>query len=362
MSMPRTNEGIWSRIKTGLAVFSITLLIWLAADQNVTLDEEFNINFRLSAPDQDRYAGFAEGGPQRTYKVKMKGRRNRLREFGRQADGNTLTAMFDHGMLPSSEPRTLNTADEIISRIPEVRESRLNIVSVEPESVDVIIDEYATVEGIKVKPDYGDLRVEPVFLRGTVSARVPKFLLKKLGSSPIATAVPKQNIQQIARPDGTFEVQGTLSFDLADQIDPSLKVEFQPSNEVTIAGRIEAMTGTENKGPIQINWAVPDEVQREYAMVTDQANFRVYIDVTGPKSHVAQLDPRRIRAYIDVFAGDIDSPGPNKEIVREVRFILPPEASDCSIVPGSQSYQIRFRLEPRLHTAPSPIGGARTAP
>ncbi len=361
--MPETNGAIWSKIKTGLAVSSITLLIWLAADQNVAIDEEFTVSVRLTSPEQDRYAGFAEAPYQRTFTVKMKGRRNRLREFGRLVDsGEGLLAVIDRSTPTSSDPRTLNVADDILSRVKEIRESRLTVLSVDPENADVIVDRYTTIHDVRVKPDYGELRVTPEFLRVTVSARVPRFIRRMLGDAPIARAEPKQSIQQVNRPDGSFEVAGILSFDILDQLDPNLKIDFEPSNEVTIAGRIEAMTSTESKGPIQINWAVPDEVQRDYTLVTDQVNFRVYIDVTGPRERVTQLDPRRIRAYIDVFAGDVDSPGPNKEIVREVRFILPRDADDCTIAPGSQTYQVRFRLEPRPHGVPSTVGAARPAP
>ncbi|HWL92106.1 MAG TPA: hypothetical protein VNT79_01105 [Phycisphaerae bacterium] len=346
--MPDSKVELWSHVKTAMVVTGITVLIWLAADQNVADSEEYAVIIRLNSAEPDRYAGFAEAPYQRSFTVRLRGRRNRLHDFGRLNDGSgPFVAVIDKSIPASPEPRVLSVEKDILSNVKQIRESRLTIDSVEPESVTAIVDEYTTVHDIRVKPDYGDLRVTPEFLRSNVSAKVPRFIAAMLGDPPVATAVPQQSIQSMKKPDGSFEVQGTLQFDGLDQIDPSLRVEFEPSNVMTIAGRSEAMTATESKGPIQTNWAIPDEVQRQYAVVADQANFRVYIDVTGPTDRLSQLDPRQIRAFIDVLAGDIDTFGPGKEIVREVRFILPPEFPDCTISPEAQSHQIRFRLEPR---------------
>ncbi len=341
-------RGIGSRLMTGIVVSGITLLVWLAADQHVTESEEFPVQVRLASAAPDRYVGFAEPPHQRSFKVVLRGRRSRLRDFVRMMDSNVvLTAMIDTTATAGAMPRTLSVEEEIFRHINEIRDTRLTVVSAEPRTVSVIIDTYTTVPDVRVKPVYGDLKVSPEYLRGTVSARVPKFVEKLLGNAPIASAIPKQSVRSVARPDGSFEVAGVLTFDVLERLDPSLRVEFEPSNEVVISGRIDAMTATESKGPIQINWSVPDEVQRDFAVVCDQASFRVHIDVTGPKERLAQLDPRRIRAFVDVLAGDVDNPGPNKEITRDVRFILPSEFSDCSIAPDAPSHQVRFRLEPR---------------
>lgn len=355
--MTRNNSDWWTRLKTALAVIGITLLIWLAADQNVSIEEEFEMTVRLAADSRDRYAGFAEPPYARVFKVKLNGRRNRLRDFRRLTDSGTVfTAVIDRTMPSASSPRSFSVLEDLLPGVAELRESRLAIRSVDPSNVEAIVDGYTTIRDIRVKPDYGGLKISPEFLRNSVNAHVPNFVAKLLGNAPIALAVPKQDIRSIARPDGAFEVPGVLAFDILDRLDPNLRIEFQPSNEVMITGRIEALTATESKGPIQINWAVPDEIQRDYVIVAEQSGFRVYIDVTGPRERVSQLDPRRVRAFVDVFAGDIDNPGPNKEIVREVRFVLPPDFPDCSIAPDAPVQTIRFRLEPR------PRGAAQAGP
>ncbi|MBK8267017.1 MAG: hypothetical protein IPK83_01400 [Planctomycetes bacterium] len=337
----------WSRTKSVLVIVSITMLIWLAADQNVALEEECTIVVQLGSDVSDRYAGFAESPFSREFTLKLKGRRNRLRDFTRYADSNALlTAYVDKDMPTSSEARTV-TMDKILSGIHELKEHRLTLLSVVPNEVKVLVDEYTTIRDVRVKPDYGDLKVTPEFLRNTVSARVPRFLAKILGEAPIAIAIPAQSIQSVQRTGDSFEVAGVLKFDLPENLDPKMRIEFEPSREVTIAGRIEAMTATESKGPIQIYWSIPDEVQRDYVVMADQMTFRVHIDVTGPKDRLPQLEARRIRAFIDVLAGDVDGLGSGKEIVRDVRFVLPADFQDCAISNESQPIQARFRLEPR---------------
>ena len=346
--MQSKQPGIWRRFRAAFVVVVITLLIWFAADQNVTIGQSFDIPIRLSVTDKDRYAGFAESPFQRVLTVTMRGRRRRLQEFGDLINSRPVFVLNVNSSKPiGSEPQSLSVVDDILLEMPEILESRLSIESVDPATLRVRIDDYVSVEDVRVDPDFGDLQVSADYAPKRISVRAPRFVAALLGTGPVATATVEQHVRNGAGADGRFKVTVPLTFRVLKDLDPNLRIYFPPPGDVTITGRIEALTETLSKGPVQITWSIPDAVQKDYVVIAQQASFRVNIDVTGPKDQVAQLDPADILGVVEVFAGDVDDPGPGKEITRDAKFFLTnsPAFPDCSLV--SESQPIRFRLEAR---------------
>ena len=140
-----------------------------------------------------------------------------------------------------------------------------------------------------------------------------------------------------------FEVNARPALDLPIPLMEGA-VKITPES-VSIRGRVETLEVTETKGPIAIKWSIPDVVQRDFAVMAESGEFFVHIEVKGPLDRVSRLDKSDIRALVEVYARDLDSPGPGKTILREVRFLLPNEFCDCKLVSPIQ--QIGFRLEPR---------------
>ena len=99
----------------------------------------------------------------------------------------------------------------------------------------------------------------------------------------------------------------------------------------------------------QITFSIPDEVQENFAIVANPGtNFRPSIEVTGPSESLALLDPRDIRGFVEVMAADMNEPG--KEIIRPVRYVLPP---GFALAADSPTHEITFKLVPR---ASAPAG------
>ena len=347
--MPHSTTTGLRKVRTALVVVVITFLIWFAADQFVLMPEKFVIPVRVVSADSNRYAALADAPFQRV-SVEMRGRRRRLREFGEavkaaKAQGDHFVVDIDASRPTSPEPQAISTLDDVLLRLEEFRGSRLTINEVEPERLMVRIDDYVT-RSVPVKPDYGDLKVNHQLSPEKVRVRLPRFAYDRL-SARVATPMVEDLVRDASRSDGTFEVQTKL---VLKDVDPNI-VEFLDSDDVKISGNILASTETRNLGPIQIKWFVPDEVQKEYTMVAEQDNFRVFIDVTGPTDRISHLDPAGIRGLVDVLAGDVNAPGPGLYITRRVTFILPPGFSDCSIAPESQDQEIRFQLLKRSGNA-----------
>lgn len=337
------SPATYERIRSGLAVTGITILIWLVADQNVMDEQVVSLPVRVTSDSPDRYAAFAEPPFELTMHVTFRGRRRHLKEMVEIVESRQyFEAVMDGSMESSMQKQTLGSR-EILNRIKVVAESGLKVSNIEPINAAVFIDEYETVPDVRVTPSYGELKVSAEPSPDKVAVKLPRFAAEKLRRDPVARADAQQRILAAKQADGTFRVRVPLVIEALRDLDPALRVEIRPAEEVTISGQIQSLTQTVLKGPIQITWSVPQKVQDEYRIVPDpNLNLRPDIDVTGPKDLVEQLDPREIRAFADVFAADIEKVG--TKIQRRVQFVLPP---GFSIPESTPPYEVTFELEPR---------------
>lgn len=333
---------MWEKFKSAAVVVIITFMIWFAADQNVKEERTYQVTVRMVSETPDRYAAIAELPHQVTFNVTLDARRRRLQEFSELINSKPVfEAVATRDEEAGSKPRVMSARD-ILNLVKEIDDFGVGYISrVEPTGVMVLIDEYRTVNDVRVEPVYGELKVTATPEPNKVSVRLPGFLAEKLREQPVAIADAEQRIRAASRPDGTFNVSVPLTLPVLKNLPPDAGIKILPVSDVTIAGRIEALTATKRKGPIQITWSIPDQVQRDYRIVANpESNFRPDIDVTGPKDQIDQLDPRQIRAFVDVFAADAEKPG--QTIRRQVQFVLP---AGYSLAPGPP-YELVFHLEP----------------
>lgn len=340
-----SKQILWRKIKTALVVLLITFLIWYVADLNVAEDGTFQITIRLTSADPNRYAALAAPPYQRTIEVKLRGRRRRLRNFRALVeDTEVFDVEIDRSKSSGNEPLELSTIDDVLTKVTDLQESRLTIVEAVPRLLVARIDEMVTKK-VPIRENYGNLDVVAKLSHQAVSVRMPEFAWEKLGDDPVV--LDNAVLDGVAKEGGDgFEEDVPLKLRLLDEIglDPAT-VKFQPS-KVTITGRIKAKRVTKSKGPVQIKWYVPQEVQKDYVIITDEKKLRTSIDVNGPETRIDQLNAADIRAWVEVFAGDVDDPGPGKEIKRKVEFNFPPGFSDCTPILEPPP-EIVFELEPK---------------
>ena len=337
---------MWDHIKSFTAVAVITVLIWFAADRNVSEEQAFQVALRVVSDDPDRYAALATPPYQTTLTVRMVGRRRLLQEMSELFNTKTVfEAALDRGEETGSQPRMMSTA-QLLEKVKQFRDARYNIKSVEPANVAVIVDEYVTVHNVKVEPQYGDLKVTADPSPAEISMRLPRFRAGRLRQQPVATADAEARIRAASKPDGSFQVKVPLVCEALKALPAEARVKLLPSEEVIITGRIESLTATRRKGPIQITWSIPQQVQKDYIVVVDpDTNFRPDVDVTGPKDAVDQLEPRDIRAFVEVLTADAEKP--HTKIRRAAQFVLP---KGFELAAGAQPYEITFELDPRIAT------------
>jgi len=349
------------RIKSAIVLVAVTVMIWLVADQYVEQSRSFTIQVQVVSSQPEIYASLADPPHQASITFTARGRRIRLLEFSQLVES---TVLFEAPVRPSVDaaaaPQSIPTED-LINRIREVRSSKLFIDEVRPRSLEVIVDEYTTIPNVKIEPDYGQLQVTFTSGIDPVSIRLPQFAARQLGPSPVLRPKVERRIREARRPDNTFQIVVPLAIETIASI-PGLdyrRARITPSAEITLTGRIETLTETRRMGPVQVTWSVPDDVQREFAIIPEEdANFRVDIEVAGTRDGLAQLDVRQIRGFVEVMAADKVEPG--KPIRREAIFVFPP-GTDCRLSDDSPKYEFTFRLVPRA-PADSGAGSASSAP
>jgi len=341
---------MWDKFKSASAVVVLTGLIWFTADQQVSEDARFSIPVRLVSAGANRYAAFAEPPYQQTFEVTVAGRRRHLNEFAQLINSRgAFDAVIEEGRETSPQPQSM-PSKELIGLIKDLDAASVRIRSVEPAAVWIRIDTYEMVPNVRVACELGDLKVTAEPTPAKVSVRLPRFAAERLRADPVARADAEQRIRAARKPDGSFQIKVPVTFNALKDLDTDMKIEVLPAPEVQISGQIEALTVTMRKRPIQITWSIPQQVQEEFKVVLDPTiNLRPDIDVTGPKELIDQLDPRVIRAFVDVMAADTEKP--HTPIRRTVQFILP---QGFSLATGSPPFEVVFQLEPRASVTASP--------
>ncbi len=348
--MASESEPIGRSIRTGIVVVVITLLIWIAADQWVTTEQEFGITIQPVSTSRDRFVALAEPPYQRTIQIELRGRRSRIDAFRSRFEatgGEIIKIPIDSIWPESTTPYDLATKNDLLRLVPELRATGV-VVSAEPENISIRIDRFSEVTDIPVRFDYGELRVRDNPTARKVTARLPEFVIKderfQAERHAVVNAVP---LIADRTPGKQFEYEGEVTLEQVVDL-PADAVVLTPST-IRVKGQIETLESVVNMGPITIKWSVPDSVQRDFVVIAEKSNdfVGVHLDVRGPKDRVAQLDPSKIRAFVEILAADRTSAGPGRKITRDVVFMLPPGFSDCSLSNTSGPTQVEFHLEPR---------------
>lgn len=339
---------MWERIKSFAVVAVVTGFVWLAADQNVQEEQVFAVPVRVVSRDPNRYVSFTNPAQHVTLKVAMSGRRRHLKAFGELVNTQgVFDAAIDEGKPALPEPQPLSCEEGIVKRIKAVAESRLVITSVEPRSISVIIDLFTDIPDIPVQPNFGELKVTATCTPPKVTIRLPQSAVGELPSDRILRPNAAAIIQDELEKDPE-EREFRISLPLLLETTGAAPITFTP-DKVTVSGIVETRQATAVKGPVQITFSIPQEVQEKFSVALEPgASMRQSIEVTGQRNLLDRLDPRDIRAFVEVLVADMDEP--SKPITRPVQFILPSGFSLATAAPPSE---VTFKLVPRPVTTPT---------
>ena len=331
---------MWARLKSFFTVALFTILIWFAADLNVSEPTSVTVNIRLKANEPDQFVAFADHAGPMTFVVEMHGLRVHLREFEEMLGSDQV---FDASPeFGASSPRKTMLSRDIIRSIREIDSVRLRVRGVNPPNVDIRVDTFVNAD-MPIEPDIGDLDVslKPLAM---ASVRLPSFALEGLAD---ADSVIRPDVKRLIR-EYTLENPEKSNFrinvPLTLPLDPGL-YDITP-REITLEGKVESQTGTVAKGPVIVSFLIPDEVQKRFLVeVKEGTELRPDVFVTGPKSQLDQLNPQDIVGLVEIRAAYMAVPG--EERSATVRFVLPPELPGLRVAPASQNTIVDFKLVER---------------
>lgn len=331
---------MWSRLKSFFTVALCTILIWFAADLNVSETASFTVKIRLNASEPNQFVAFADHAGPMTFVVEMYGLRGHIREFDEMLGRDRV---FDASPeLGTGTGLTPVLSNDIIRSVREIDSVRLRVRTVNPPKVDVRVDTFVTDE-MPIQPDIGDLDVTLKPLP-KASVRLPKFARDGLRDRVI-----RPDIEGLIRKhtlDNPDEESG-FRFDvpLAISLDPGIAHTITPA-KITIEGSIESQTATVAKGPVIVSFLIPNEVQQRFLVeVKEGTELRPDVFVTGPKSQLDQLNPQDIVGLVEIRAAYMDVPG--EERSATVRFVLPANLPGLRVALTSQNTIVDFRLVER---------------
>ena len=325
-----------STVKTAATVMAFTLLIWLAADFNVSESQTFTILVSVRGADPNQYVALADGRGSIRLEVSMYGRRIHRERFREYAQNRTLEAVVagrDFG--GASDWST----QDILAGIPEIESSRLTIRGVEPSVVSILSDEYVIRRDVRIEPDFGDFQVLLDADPPTVSVRLPRFKEGEVlrDGSIKADAVPALAPRIGANPENArFRITVSL-------VIPGCVIE---PDTVTLEGVVETPTDTRQFGPIPIKYGLPDALQRDFVVEPVEGTTLIrQIRVKGPKTQLDQLQAHDIKAYIDIKAEYRDQP--DKTYSVDIQFDLPRALPRLQVVSETEPQRIDFTLKRR---------------
>src|SRR5262249_42417041 len=200
-----------------------------------------------------------------------------------------------------------------------------------------------------VKPDFGNVQVENVTCQpsSVEVRRLPSLLAKGKYAERVLHPAAEQAVRQWRSAHQNDEAF-TLDLPLAIP-EASATVEISPAGPVKVSGRFVNLFATVTKGPVQILFAIPPELERQYVLKpSETSNFRPDVVVRGPTADVETLTPQQIFVYVEVLASD--AAGPSETVRRAPHVVLPP---------GLQFERELQEVEFELIERPAPSDGVR---
>ncbi|MFO0973304.1 MAG: hypothetical protein U1A27_07690 [Phycisphaerae bacterium] len=313
---------MWERVREVGTVIVITWLIWWSADRRVTDRAEFPLRIAVRSARPGVQATVESPRPAEV-RVTVEGTRGRLEAFRALLQRNRDLQLEHVVAADESSPgtRTLSAA-VVLGQTAIIHDAGVTIVDVRPAEISVVFERLVDVS-VRIEPSFGTVGVENVVCQpATVEVRrLPERVAHERLADGVLRPWAEQALKQwlASNPD-----RASFSIDLALSIpDAPQSAEFSPSSTVRVAGRFVNLFTTAKKGPVQIVFAIPPELERQYLVrPAEGSNFRPDVEVRGPTAAVEQLTPQQVLVFVDVLTSD--AAGTVRTIRRMPRAVLPP--------------------------------------
>ncbi len=168
-------------LRTCAWVAVITILVWVYADIHFTADEDVVATLRIHTGLSNEIALLSRSDV--SIKFHLKGKRNSIDRFLDRLSTNKSVLTYNPARALSAGQHRERVA-EILADLVELRDSGLEIVWARPRDIDIYLDNFEDLPGVRVKPEFGGVvldgsaRVEP----SNIKLRIPKSQMKNISS------------------------------------------------------------------------------------------------------------------------------------------------------------------------------------
>ena len=353
------------------STIALTVLIWVYADQSVhdTYQTTVVLKYALPSSGDDtfvlRVVGARTEAPDLVRaEATFRGPKSAIRRL----EQDDAAGRFKLTIILNEEPHTgLQPPRDLfsdLSRLPQIRDRGLTVQRVWPQTVQLHIDRYRTVD-VPVEIAAGvfekSLLSKPLVAPEKVKARVLHSTLERVGPLPPLRLPIEEELQTRSEQAG-----GTASFDVAVRPGatwPVIDATFTPDHvrvTVEMARRtvreritlipLRLQIEAQNFGAYQVQWQ--DQTGGQFMQAI---NVRVPVEKGG------QLKGNMVDAYVPILDSDLprevpgvatSRPASESWTEREVHFVFPPGFEDIKIEGPPRT--VKFRVVPRPEPAPAP--------
>jgi hypothetical protein len=352
------------------STIALTVLIWVYADQSVhdTYQTTVVVKYALTAGTGDSYVLRVVGARSEApdiarAEVTFRGPKSAIRglEKDDSAGRLKLAVILSDEPHPGLQPPRDLFAD--LSRLPEIRDRGLTLQRVWPQTIQLHIDRYRSIE-VPVEVSAGvfekSLLSRPIVAPEKVKVRVLQSALERFGPLPPLRLGIEEELQARSEQAG-----GMFSFDAPLRSSagwPGIEATFTPDH-VRVTVQMARRTARERITLIPLRLQIEAQNFGDYQVQwQDQTGgqFMQAIDVRVPVEKAGQLKGNMVDAYLPILDSDLPKelpgvtttrPASESWIEREVHFVFPPGFEDTKIEGPPRT--VKFRVTPRADLAPS---------
>ena len=283
---------------TFLWVAIITILIWVYADIQFTDQKEISARLRLRVDVNEGMVLLSKKEIPVTFRVK--GNRHYVNRFRDLLDKKGSLLEYDVARAKRFIPGIyFDRTSEVLSSLPELRNSGLEIVSVRPARVKIHLDKLAIIKDIPVRFDYvgAELDGKAIMKPDRVTLYLPASSRKRINPSKITLITRRIDLS-----DTPAGVENTIK-DVEILPPAGIEQAFIKPPTVSVTFKVRQQTG-QKTFVVQVKYLAPpswltDGTWQKYKLeVKPTETWRREIVVSGNRVDLEKLTPEKINAYI----------------------------------------------------------------
>lgn len=285
-------------LRTLAWVVVISVLIWVYADLQFTGTKEVRATLRIVTPPKSDLVVTSQTRVPLTFRVQ--GNQHMLdRYVDKLAAGDSAISLdaVRHFQAGFHQEQTV----ELLSRLPEIQEHGLKVVSAQPAVVEIVLERLELLPAVPVKVEFTGGLAEPAKIEPErLDVRLPAGRMMEIDKSHFALSTESIDLKDAPAGEPiTRQVEVLLPW-------PNMEVS---QRKVQVTYKVRQQTDARKlKVAIQVKspkaWLEDDTWSRFKLLVKDPLEWTREISVQGSRADLEKLKPEDIEAYIVLTEDD----------------------------------------------------------